>query len=451
MTINRIRLYLICVVCFLISIGCDEEEFIVGDEEIKYEMPEKGVIDYSTRLYESVLFEDGYYHDIPINKGVQNVVKRVDQFMKASWVPSHEIPKYPDGYYSSGKTVYGIPYSFGAESDGVVGLDVSLDTFLSAVANPFSCIYTEDIRKAPYKEILAGPYYGVVCSSAVAFFLGADFHYVTYLLDTSPWFVKLPQQDPEQIRVGDVIWKENHVMLIYDILRDNNNRIVRVIIAEGNIPVTRCFSLSFEEFKQKWIDESFIIYCYTDIGKTEYTPSKYVPIGDENNGDFNVSSICTARGDRVCFRKGECVVLNSISSPSCALSLYKEGLHYGDYTFEDHHLSLEGLEPGSYSAYLGHETNSSNMTSFCVVDYDVQLIKNKRHYIRVSFHSENAKPCYVALCNEKYRYISVFPLSEEDIKRSYVIIPFSNKHCYVRVFFDGEFGRISSVIQQIPS
>ncbi len=99
--------------------------------------------------------------------------------MNRSWKALHDVPKHDKGYFEKGRVYTGIPYSFAAESDGIVGFNISLYTFITAISNPFSFIYTVDLREEPFVEILPGPYYGVVCNSAVSYFLGMDLHYVT--------------------------------------------------------------------------------------------------------------------------------------------------------------------------------------------------------------------------------------------------------------------------------
>lgn len=449
-SLSLFGLYFICAFTF---ISCVDKDELNGrqwaEEEYDYEFPAKHSIDYSTRIYESVLKEDGFYHDYPLNKGVQNVIRRVDQLLDLSWTPVNDIPKHPNGFFQKGKGVTGIPYSFGAESDGVVGIDISLDTFISALRNPYSYMYTIDLRKPPYKEILAGPYYGVVCSSAVASFLGMDFHYVTYLLDSCPWLSRLPEQRPESIRLGDIIWQKDHVMLVYDIARNVDGSIAKVTIAEGNLPLTRRFTISFDEFNNRWNTKSYIIYCYTDIGKTVFNPSHYM-VDSEIRIPYP-ASVCTARGDRVCFKKGDPVILNTLEESSCEVLLYKDNELYGSFISKDHHLILENLEYGNYFATVKHDNNMLEGSLFCVIDYDVQLSIVKKGILRVSFQSRNAEACYVAFCNSQYRYVSVFPLSNTDIERGYIRVPFSSDNCSVRVFFRGEYGRISSIIQKIPS
>lgn len=431
--------------------GCGDD-ILEATGSINYVYPQKGEIDYSTREYELILGDDGFFHDKPTDIGVQNVRKRVEQFLKQSWKALHDVPKYDKGYFDEGRVYTGIPYSFAAESDGIVGFNISLYTFITAISNPFSFIYTVDLREEPFVEILPGPYYGVVCSSAVSYFLGMDFHYVTYLLDSCPWLVRLPEQDPNQIRVGDVIWKKNHVMLVYDIVRDSANHITRVTLAEGNIPLTKSLTLSFEDFQRRWETDLYLIYCYTNIGETSYdsTADDLYEVGDVM-GEIT-SGICTARGDRVCFRKGDNVEINTIKKPRERVVLYKDASYYGEYYSENHSLTIDGLGFGSYTAILD-SYDSSNATHFSVLDYSVDAARVSSTSLRVSYHSENATPIYVAFCNSQYRYISVYPLSEIDSNRGFVIIPIEDVDCrdlHIRVFFEGQFGRVSSPLMKAP-
>jgi hypothetical protein len=163
----------------------------------------------------------------------------------------------------------------------------------------------------------------------------------------------------------------------------------------------------------------------------------------------NCLAICTSRGDSVCFRKGEDVLINSISESDCEISLYKDGVHFGDYLIENHCLCLKNLDYGSYYAVKKQEEGPANTTYFSVVDCSVQVSKTNSGTLLVNFNSNNAIAKYVAICTNQYYFKTVYPLTPDDINRGYILVPTPKEEDYVRVFFYGEYGRVSSKIQQI--
>ena len=63
-------------------------------------------------------------------------------------------------------------YSSVKEINTYVGRNVSFYTFMTAVNNPKSKIYTEDLSAPPYHGTHSATYYGITCSQAVNYALG---------------------------------------------------------------------------------------------------------------------------------------------------------------------------------------------------------------------------------------------------------------------------------------
>lgn len=100
-----------------------------------------------------------------------NMRKRAHQIADVFWTSLGNIPNL-SGFFPSGGTFSGIPYSSVKELDKNVGQEVSFYTFLSAVANPRSVLYTERVCNNPYKGVNCATYYGSVCSMTVNYALG---------------------------------------------------------------------------------------------------------------------------------------------------------------------------------------------------------------------------------------------------------------------------------------
>lgn len=157
-------------------------------------------------------------HDMPENAFIAQTLIRAQRISQISWTPLRSIPNN-SGYFPAGVTIKGIPYSSVKEIDKFVGLDVSFVTFMTALHNPRSVLYTENISKPPYKGSNCATYYGTVCSSTVDYALGLRVPYSTSMIETIPLFKKSIQQAPEFIQLGDLLLSKGHVVMVYDIIR----------------------------------------------------------------------------------------------------------------------------------------------------------------------------------------------------------------------------------------
>ena len=151
------------------------------------------------------------YNQIDIN----SVQKRAQQIARIKWKPLGAIPNN-NGSYAAGQMVTGMPYSSVKELDKFIGYDVSFHTFMTAVNNPRSVLYTENVGKAPYHGINCASYYGTVCNVTVCYALGIDFPWDTNQIDKCGYFKRTTNQDPQSIRIADVIWQSGHELMIYD-------------------------------------------------------------------------------------------------------------------------------------------------------------------------------------------------------------------------------------------
>ena len=91
------------------------------------------------------------------------------------WTPVAEGMPKRGGEFEAGKEYTGVPYSSVKHEGRYVGFDIFLKTFLAAVENPKSVLYTENLKG---KVKNAECYYGKVCSS-----------YTSYALQCGIWYV----------------------------------------------------------------------------------------------------------------------------------------------------------------------------------------------------------------------------------------------------------------------
>lgn len=98
--------------------------------------------------------QEQWYLDSLLNRnftGVEVALRRAEQFANIQWTPVGDVPsRYGlNGVYAKGITQKGLPYSLGIWANTHIGTQVPLYTYMTALNNPNSVLYTEDMREAP--------------------------------------------------------------------------------------------------------------------------------------------------------------------------------------------------------------------------------------------------------------------------------------------------------------
>lgn len=183
----------------------------------------------------------------------RNVMRLADRYRFVKWKP--KVNTTVDGFkvgiprHNHAKTItwrgtevqpYGIPYSSATQDQKYVGLNVSLYTFLSAVNNPYSLLYTETIKNGTgsrsawnrhYTADNASAYYGLVCCAFTAATTGCmrnwNNGYFQPVAEQGYEFVIVNYNGTitaESIRVGDVFntgeGYSGHSVVVYQLFQD---------------------------------------------------------------------------------------------------------------------------------------------------------------------------------------------------------------------------------------
>ena len=216
------------------------------------------------------------------SEGVRNVLRRATQMATIQWTPINSVP-WNRGEFLPGSTVVGIPYSSTKQVNKYVGLDVSFHTFMTAVHNPRSVLYTENLVKNPYNSVNCATYYGTVCSTCVDYALGIDIPFPTKTFPENPDFEEITLRDLKQLEPGDVMVRpEQHVFMIYRVAKSVGGTPITITYMEAGSKICCLESVSAKAFSQKIKEEGLLVYRYKKIDEVmDYEPSEYVPVGDE--------------------------------------------------------------------------------------------------------------------------------------------------------------------------
>ena len=354
--------------------------------------------------------------------------------------------------YRRGVEYQGLVYSSVKETHTFVGMDVSFHTFMTALHNPRSVIYTENVSKPPYHGSNCGAYYGTVCSGLTTYALGLKIYHKSYDYPYSDDFQLVEDQSSKGVRLADVIYRDGHVQIVTAIKRNpKDGKAEEIEICEAvhsgchriNISGKDLNKLLTRKKKKKQL------YRYKYLETVKYNPLiDFVAIGEEIATPFKYNDdICTSHGDKACYIVKDTVVIN-IAVGYKAMEIYKDSVLYKTIDVgKDLDIVLRDLPYGDYMARLVKGSQRSDYTYWKVIDADV-VIDQKRNIVK--FHSRNAKPIYVEFCSLSGGRPTkgVFELADDDIKKGYVdvssFVSSLQKTRYVKVHFECDYGRVTN-------
>ena len=410
-------------------------------EQVQSELEEEGL--HSEQLYRpSSMSEETYL-------GAINAVKKAYQLTDITFTPLLPI-EYNVGTYQPDNTYRGMIYSSVKEIGTYVGNNISFHTFMTAIHNPKSRIYTERIDRSPYHGTNCRAYYGVVCSSLVSYALGLTPIFASYDFVDTEEMEELDFSDIDGFHIADVLWKSGHVAIVTDVVRDQNDHTVSIEISEAIHGGCRRFSVSRSSFYNSPATRyrKVLRYKYLETNLDFISASEFVTVFDEIPVPFEYNeNICTDKGDKSCYFVGEDVILN-LSSSVGTVEIFKDGVLLSLVDVDTEDIRLTDLDFGSYQARIIDGNKSSAFTSWIMVD---KRIVSAAAEWKVYFESTNATPLSISFCGKNGgRGDSVSEticrrFTEEEITSGYMDISSSRKlSSYFMIVFSTEFGNIST-------
>ena len=394
----------------------------------------------SSLILEEMNADDSECFSWAESEGVKNVLRRATQLANITWTPLLDVPGNA-GVYPAFSEVLGIPYSSTKQINKYVGQDVSFHTFMTAVHNPRSVLYTENLREAPYYGTNCACYYGTVCSSAVAYALDLAAPYSSSYYPTLPGFYEVPNQELEYLKPGDILQRKGHVFMIYRLHKNRQGVITGVSYFEAASRYARISTIPADSFKSRVENEHFIAYRYETIDEVRrYEATPYVAVGNESVQTVVYNdSLCPNRGDESVYRTDESVTINVFDESYPLLVL--EGPERFEFSSSGDDVVLYNLSPGKYDAYLADGVKKSDAVSFIVAEPIVNVYNEG--LLHISFACEQGQPLYCVLCDKYGSGKSIHEFSEEEITRGSVDVePLDNDAYYCKVVFRTPFGTV---------
>lgn len=409
--------------------------------------------------------------EIPQNRGASLSYKRAQQLKSLPWTAISAVPTYSSRTGCAAGSHTGIIYSSVKEYDKFVGYNVSLRTFMTAVHNPHSLLYTEDTLGTrsksaygiSYHGVNCGAYFGIVCSTFEGYAIGLPVYLSTgeyAFFSQKGLFNRIADQTAAGIKLFDVIWEPGHCNVIIDVIRDDRGTPTTIYWAESvhNFPIINTYTLA--QAQDRMTQNGAIVYRYSELYRSlNYEPSPFVAVEGETAQSYTYNDdICTYAGDYAAFYEGEAVHINYAKGSYTSMELYKGDALVQTISLPASYNATHSVDVsnyltgyGKYKARLTDGTNNSDYTYFEVIETNVSVSK-KGNVLTVNFSSANGTPQCVRLSYRSGKPRGVYMLSAEEIeagKCSFDALELAKSQSYddgftettyVKVFFEGDYG-----------
>ena len=389
-----------------------------------------------------------------LSVGVQTTIERAKSLANLSFIPCSDL-ECNNGYiYKKDVMAIGAPYSSVKEIQTFIGHDVSFYTFLTAVNNFNSLLYTEKIDYDPYHGTNCKLYYGVVCSSAIMYALGIDIPFNTYLFNVdSDLFLESKKQSPDAINLCSILLEPGHISMVVGIKKDQQGNIISVDVFEATQMGTIIHEHSYSSFCEYWENHNIVLYEYKYI-ENNTTLYDYIYDNDLYNIFNSPLSLCPNKGDRSSYSCDDDVIINILDSGYNILELYQydKKLYETDINNKNE-VSYSYLSPGEYSVRMKNSTSYSTFAYFEVIDTQTNITYDKDKII-IEPKSNNAIPVFISLNSiPSGGYKKYYPF-KETIDAISIPYPETNDNpMYLRIVYRGKYGRVmyQEIIQNLES
>lgn len=362
---------------------------------------------------------------------------------RVKWSPvADTLPNRKGGFFEKGRQYTGVPYSSVRSEGRYIGFDIALRTFLAAVENPHSVLYTENFTG---KVSNAAAYYGSVCSAYTSYALGCGIPEVSrrYGPPVGTGIILVQPQSAEAAQVGDVIYTPHatetsgsHVEMVTAVKRDKTGRVTSIRVEESRPPTTATTDRNPENFNAHLAAKNKQLLRVTDRdawrGNNRAEPLRY-PNFELDAAPAKINrALLLDLGDWVPYQKGAPVKFNVMDRDLRGVKTLI--IRRDSSVVEEIPLTGPGLHErrfdtcGDYTAHVIHADGShSQACEFAVCDLDLDLPGDSLSLGKewtVKFDSDNMDIIAVYLWNagDSYGRHPIF-LTEAQRKSGTLAIP----------------------------
>ena len=369
------------------------------------------------------------------------------QFTPVADIPVAVSSRDDIGYFEEGSVVTGFPYSSAESNDKFVCENVSFETFLSAVANPDSVLYTKSLYSP---GVNASTYYGLVCNSFVRYCLG-----IRQRCSTAVW-LDIPgmnvvsyagQYDAEflneNLQLCDVLHANNdgsnHVALVTGIFRNEAGDIEFIEVSEGTRATCSRTLNSVEHFLRSWKPKY-------KICRYEYLDS--IPPFDEEQDAILHSGIDKVKpmiavdyGNKSNYFNGETTNISSFAEGANTVEIYRDGALIESVAVNGYTKLSRVFEKGYYVVKLA---GTEYFTEFCVVKPEIShTVENGVITINASSGDPESKIIMMDFRqpnSEGASLVQMVTLTDEEMSSGVITREIPKGAATYKVIFENKYG-----------
>lgn len=379
----------------------------------------------------------------PTNDWQQRAADQARLLSQVKWTPvADTMPNRKGGYFQAGKENIGVPYSSVRSEGRYIGFDIGLRTFLAAVENPRSVLYTENLTG---KVENAAGYYGSVCSAYTSYALGCGIWEVSrrYGPQISEGIRLVEPQTADGAQVGDVIYTPHatetsgsHVEILTAVTKDSAGRVISVRVEESRPPTTATTERSAAAFNAHLASRNKQLFRITDReawrGSNRSEPLLFPNYEADAAKPTINRTLLLDLGDWVPYQKGKAVKFNVMDRDQRGVKSLI--IRRGNKVVEEIAITGRGVHErtfdtcGDYTAQVIHVDGKTSQTcEFAVCDLQLTLPKDQapmKGNWQALFSTENIKPIIIYLWNDADSYCRhpLF-LTEEQRRAGSLTIP----------------------------
>ena len=390
--------------------------------------------------------DDPYVHAAHESQGVTNTVERAYQLADLEWTPQGGVVpgvvsksgKFSVISHEDGTTYQGVPYSGTTATDTYLGMNVSLVSFVSALKNPNSVLYTENLHSTNEK---AASYYGTVCSKFVQYALDIPGSYNSQNVPKIPNVKTIAgagKYTADKIKVGDIVVDPDvHTTICTDILYDAEGNVAFVEISEAVLPRARRKLWSTEEFYEHF--KGYQLCRYTLIDDVPAAPE--MPTGNETY------ALMTRFGDQYNFivseEKG---IVDILEAGYAKAVILRDGEKVSEIALSETTKTFEfdRTVPGKLEMYLEKADGAKSGSIFAYVVKSSIVTTEGRQFpsgiLTVSFEGSSGTPVYVQVGGNQNVFCSIKDAKDNQAKIIFPASGMSINKTKIRVAYQNEYG-----------
>lgn len=332
-------------------------------------------------------------YDKPETKGVENAIKRAKQMTEFRWTPVRSLPALLAYYDMEGIRHYcgwqippyspqkGLVYSSVSETQKYIGFNVSFEAFVTALANPESVLYKQNLYGHGRQN--ANTWYGVVCSCFASYVFALNERCICREWPNQPNVRCLGQPVLNDLKLLDIVLNvKKHVAVITGIGRDENGNVQRIEVSESIIPAAASTWFTPEEFAGFWYARDFLIYRKDDTEGIPYEASQFVRIEADSERGIEADpelpayginpDILPNQGNGTNYKEDQEIILNLLNDNWDGAFISNEAGEEAYFDAVDDRVIVPADSrfhlPGFYTAYAMNRRNgeTSKSVSFSV-------------------------------------------------------------------------------------